>query len=663
MTGVLAAFGGGMWHGQRMEQSRQPWARERLLSTALDSVRVNYLDSLPEGELMRRAVSGMLRELHDPYAALLETAGANRYRGTLRGESQGLGLVLRLRGPSVQVRRVLPGSPAAQAGIRAGDMVVAVDGRRASEAWHTPRPAAGSTTATGGVSDTLRIDLVRLASRDTVSVGIMPSSWRPSAVTEAVMVSDGVGYVTLSSCAAGSAEALEHAVDRLIDRGAKSLVLDLRGNMGGLYDEGVKAASLFLPRGALVASLDRRGSTDRQEQTARGSRWPSMPLVVLVDASTASSAELIAAALRDHGRALLVGDHTYGKGLVQRVVNINPELSLRLTTARWLPPSGEPLVRREETGGRVTGGLTPDVLVSTATRIDPSAVPVSLSPVTARTLSETVDAIVSRAMLDGSSLAPVPLLELQMRDALSRALALLDISPDRRLSLVGDGTRVAMRRLLEMTRGDEALWSYAASDDPGLRAALDVVAPGLGSTAGLELAPLLAMSGTGAQGDSLALAQLETWTQTRFVASERIPAELPDDASARLRPSALIGGALLRSSPDTVVALQFGAEPFQPSHALGHRVNLADPTGSATPLGATVVARLAFRAPTTPGPYRTPPHVWRHGWAYLVALPPKTAAAHSASFAGWRIVAAPVVVSKSPRSARARVPGKTAIDR
>ncbi len=663
MAGVLAAFSGGLWYGQRLEQSRQPWLRERLLSTALDSVRVNFLDSLPEGELMRRAVSGMLRELHDPYAALLETAGVNSYRGTLRGESQGLGLVLRLRGPSVQVRRVLAGSPAARAGIRPGDMVVSVDGRRASEAWHTPRPAAATASAAGALSDTLRIELVRLTSRDTVSVGIVASSWRPAAVTEAVMVADGVGYVTLASCATGSADALEQAVDRLVDRGARSLVLDLRGNMGGLYDEGVKAASLFLSRGDVVASLDRRSSTERQEQTVRRSRWPTMPLVVLVDASTASSAELIAAALRDHGRALLVGDHTYGKGLVQRVVNINPELSLRLTTARWLPPSGEPLVRREEIGGRVTGGLTPDVLIATASRIDPSAVPASLSPLAARTLSETVDAIVSRAMLDGSSLAPLPVLERRLRDSLSSALARLDMTPDRRLSLLGDGTRVAMRRLLEMTRGDEALWSYAASDDPGLRAALDVAAPGHGFAAVLEPAPLDVESGGGAQGDSASLAQLEAWTRARFVASEMRRDTMLAHATALLRPAARIGGSLRRSSSDPVVALHFGPEPFQPSHALGHRVLLADPSGAATSFDATVVARLAFRAPTTPGADPTRRDGWRHGWAYLVQMPPKTAAAHTAGFIGWRIVAAPMVASKPPRVTRERGANGSALER
>jgi hypothetical protein len=250
-----------------------------------------------------------------------------------------------------------------------------------------------------------------------------------------------------------------------------------------------------------------------------------------------------------------------------------------------------------------------------------------------------------------------------LRDSLSSVLAALDITPDRRLSLVGDGTRVAMRRLLEMTRGDEALWSYAASDDPGLRAALEVAAPGHGFAAVLEPAPLETISGGAAQGDSLSLARLEAWTQARYVAIELRRDSMPAFATALLRPAARIAGALRRSAPDTVVALHFGPVPFEPSHAQGHRVYLADPSGAATPLFATVVARLAFGAPTTPSADPARGHGWRHGWAYLVALPPKTAAAHTAGFSGWRIVAGPMVASNAPGAARARVASGPAVDR
>jgi carboxyl-terminal processing protease len=664
MSAVLAAFAGGMWLGERREQSRQPWARERLLSTALDSVRVNYLDSLPEGELMRRAVSGMLRELHDPYAALLESSGASSYRGTLRGESQGLGLLLRLRGQSVVVRRVVPGSPAALAGVRSGDVVVAVDGRRANEAWSSPRPAMAADSAGAPSPDVIQLDIVRFAARDTVSVGIVPSSWRASAVTDVSMVLPTVGFVTLASCSSGSAEALEQAVEELIDRGAKSLVLDLRGNMGGLYEEGVKAASLFLSRGDLVASLDRRGSSDRQEQSAKGTRWSNLPLVVLVDANTASSAELIAAALRDHGRALLVGDHTYGKGFVQRVVNINPELSLRLTTARWLSPAGTALQRREEKGGVVTGGLAPDIMVWPAARIDPSAVPASLSPVMARTLSESVDAVVVQAMLDGSSNSPLPLLERRLRDSLTSVLSRTELSAERREALLGDGTRVAMRRLLEMSRGEDALWQYAAVDDPAIRAAMDVLAPGRLTPADFENPRSVAGDRGAAQGDSLLLRRLEQWTLRRFAASEVVSPDSIAQARAAGRESpssARIMGIVGNTTRDTVMAVHFGDFPFAPPHAAGRRVLLEDPSGNVTALEGQVLARVPVRAPVAP--IRSFDRVvrWRHGWAYLVLLPEKSAAVHAGGFPGWRLGPPPRVASRSkartaPRSREASAP-------
>ncbi len=642
MAGV---FAGGMWYGAYREQARQPWGRERLLSTALDSVRVNFLDSLPEGELMRRAVSGMLRELHDPYAALLERDGMNVYRGTLRGESQGLGLVLRLRGPSVVVRRVLTGSPAADAGLHAGDVVLAVDGRRASEAWSTPRPDAGVQDSAGRLADTVRLQVVRFTNNDTTDVAIVRSSWRMPAVTEALLAAEGVGYARLASSVTGSAEELERAVEGLVERGAKSLVLDLRGNPGGLYDEGVLAASLFLSRGDVVASLDRRGTTEPQVQTVRRTRWPTLPLAVLVDANTASSAELIAAALRDHGRALLIGDHTYGKGVVQRVVHINPELSLRLTTARWLPPSKTPLTRREEKSGRVTGGLTPDLLITPAGRIDPSAVPGTLSPTRARALSDAVDGAVARAVLDGWSGAPLPLLERRLRGLLVQAAPGIDADPLHQITMVGDGTRVAVRRLLEMTRGDEALWPYAADDDPVLRAGLDVLAPDRSpATESDSVAVDTTAFPAALAGDSVLVTRLQTWITRRFRAAHAVPYdESPAGPAAIAGSAARIDGRLRAAARDTVVAVHFSGSPFRPAHAAGRTVLLADPSGVATPLEAEVIARLPFRAPLTPASDSNRSTGWRHGWAYLVVFPERTGPAHTGSFMGWRIVTMPEV--------------------
>lgn len=649
MWGVAATFVAGFWCGGYREQVRQPWARERLLSTALDSVRVNFLDSLPEAELMRRAVSGMLRELNDPYSALLEGDGVSAYRGTLRGESQGLGLVLRLRGAAVVVRRVTVGSPAATAGLRAGDLVLAVDGHPASQAWSMPRPTGGVVDSGRVATDSIRLRVHRVAAGDTAELTVVRAPWRMPAVTEALLAADGVGYARLVTASSGSAEELERAVESLLDRGARSLVLDLRGNMGGLYDEGVRAASLFLTRGQLVASLERRGERGHEAQTVRRSRWPELPLVLLVDQYTASSAELIAAALRDHGRALLVGEHTYGKGMVQRVVTINSELSLRLTTARWLPPSGVPIERREEQHGRVFGGLAPDVLISPASRLDPSAVPASLSPVQARTLSDAVDEVVVRALRDGWSGAPWPLLERRVRALLDEALPASGAEPARRMALLGDGTRVGVRRLLEITRGDAALWPYAAYDDAGFRAALDVVAPGLSTAALVDSAKPRAVARDSTLGDSAALAPLSRWTERRFV-GRRLDG-VARVTAATSRPPARIDGRLRSAGRDSVVALHFASGPFESAHESGDAVVLADASGAVTTLAATVVARLPFRAPVAPSAHAFRPADWRHGWAYLVVLSPETARAHPGGFVGWRIVSAPSQPSRGTRVA------------
>jgi carboxyl-terminal processing protease len=658
MWALGAAFLAGSSFGTWRATAERAWGPEHLLGTALDSVRVNYLDSLPEEVLLRRAVTGMLRELGDPYAALLEGDGATHYRGTLRGEGQGLGLLLRLRGRDVLVRRVAPGSPAAQAGLRAGDAVLAVDGVTAADAWQSSRPTAG---AGGAPADSIRLVVARGVGGDTTDLTLVRSPWRAPAVPEALLLGSGVGYARLSSVAKGSAEELEQAVAGLRERGMTSLVLDLRGNAGGLYDEGVHAASLFLERGQLVTSLERRGERGLEPQIARRSRWPQLPLVLLVDRHTASSAELIAAALRDHGRALLIGENTYGKGLVQRVVPIDRDLSLRLTTARWLPPSRQAVTRREELNGRVTGGLTPDVRVPGTGRLDPSAVPGALSPVLARALSDAVDEVVARAMRDGWAGAPIVLLERRVRDLLMETLTSASPDPVRRAALLGDGVRVAVRRLLEMTRGDEALWAYAAADDAGLRAALDVVAPTWASTRPVDSTgrrPTTTV-GLGADGDSLARERLDRWAARRF-GGQRLAASdtagVPPAGRQRIAAPRL-EGRLVNSVTDTLVAVHFADAGAPPAFDAGRTVWLADPSGGTTALAVKVVARHGFVAPRVPRADPAQPADWRHGWAYLVVAPQPVADGHPAGFAGWQLAgAAPHPVAATASAVRRRAP-------
>jgi carboxyl-terminal processing protease len=478
------AFGAGVFTERRRAAAESEWSDARLLSSAIDSVRVNALDSLPSDELIRRAVAGMLRELHDPYAALLRPEGYERYRGSLLGEGFGVGLTLRRqREPGatghdptviVSVARVAPGSPAMAAGVRAGDRILAVDGVPIANGWGR----TAKSDSAGPPPPTERLTLWRAPLGDTATVEVHRAPWHMPAVSEQGLLTDSVGYVRLATMSAKSSDELERAVDNLVDRGARALVLDLRGNTGGLFEEGVRAAGLFLPRGVVVASLAGRAGAAPQPHRAKRSRWTDLPLTVLVDGNTASAAEVVAAALHDYGRALLVGAPTYGKGVVQRVVTLSNELSLRLTTARWLTPAGISLQRRQGIGEAAHGGLLPDVLVDEATRRDLYGVPQGWGVSASVAAGHAADSVAMQALRDGWAVTPLALLESRLRVALApRAPADLRDAVAR-AEWMTVATRMATVRVLEVERETEALLRYAVRHDAAMRAGVDVVAPG-----------------------------------------------------------------------------------------------------------------------------------------------------------------------------------------
>jgi carboxyl-terminal processing protease len=476
---IAAAFGAGVVVGvRRATPPADPWIEGRLLTTAIDSVKANALEALPDDELIRRAVAGMLRELNDPYATVLDADGLVRYRGAQLGEGQGVGLLLRRQGAAVFVARVAAGSPADRAGVRAGDRVLRVDGVPIAEGWGGTAGDSLPRDSTRTAPDTVRLELLRGPIDEPVTTTLTRTAWRQPSVGQAGLLADSVGYVQLAGVSATSADEVEQAVDALVARGATSLVLDLRGNVGGLFEEGVKVASLFLPRGTLVASLAGRDDAPVQEHRARRSRFTGPPMVVLVDGRTASAAELIAAALRDQQRALVVGTRTYGKGLVQRVVRLGPELSLRLTTARWLTPSGQVLERREGQGPSGRGGLAPDLFVEDATRPDLHTVPATWSARTAARWEALADTVARGLWLDGWDVRATGALEVVARDRLSQRAPTRGLRPADRAAAIGVATRLAVVRLLGAQGESDALLRYAPSHDAALRAGLDVVAPG-----------------------------------------------------------------------------------------------------------------------------------------------------------------------------------------
>jgi carboxyl-terminal processing protease len=383
---LSSALVSGGWLMEHDAGTRAPLdanAGARLFDEVLAHVRRDYVDTLADTLIYRKAVSGMLGELHDPHSLFLDQRRLSRLDESTSGHYAGVGIQMDIRDSGITVVATLHGTPAEQAGIASGDRIVEIDGKSArgltsEEALKTLRGPAGSKVSVvverPGVTAPLTFSLTR---RD---IQVNP-------VQHALLMPDGVGYVDLTVFSSEAASDLGHAIDSLRAAGARSLVLDLRGNPGGLLDQGIGVADLFLDAGQPIVSTKGRSADENRAFADRApQRWGTMPLVVLTDSGTASASEIVAGALQDHDRALVVGTATYGKGSAQRVFRIR-DGAVKLTTALWYTPSGRSINRprggdaadddvppadstkrpefKTDAGRTVLGGggIVPDVLV------------------------------------------------------------------------------------------------------------------------------------------------------------------------------------------------------------------------------------------------------------------------------------------------------------
>src|SRR5713226_3632172 len=319
------------------------YQQARLFEDVLAHVADFYVDSLDERRLYQMAIDGMLDQLHDPYSVFLKRDDFKALNEATTGNYGGLGLQIEVRDGWITVIAPLPDTPAERAGIQTGDQIIALDGR-STEGWKQDqavkqlRGEAGSAVELkarrGGIEQPLTFKLTRA----TIHVRSIPVS---------MMLDAKVGYVMLNPVSETSAQELTDAVNGLLQKGMKSLVLDLRGNPGGLLDQGVAVSELFLDPGQeVVATRGRAPNTTRTYRDTKPQPWPNLPVVVLANGGTASAAEIITGALQDHDRAVVVGTPTFGKGLVQSLWQLTPETALKLTTARWYTPSGRTIQRK-----------------------------------------------------------------------------------------------------------------------------------------------------------------------------------------------------------------------------------------------------------------------------------------------------------------------------
>ena len=326
----------------------------RLFDEVLARVRNDYIDSIPENELYRRAALGLAREIDDPYSQVLSEDAMRRVRESATGQYPGIGVELDLRDGFVSVIAPIAGTPADSAGILPGDRIVAVDGASVigmamEEVQQKMRGAAGSI---------IKLTIQR-GDAETKTLEIRRARIRFHPVQRVLVPAPGVGYVELATFSDGAAAELRRAVDSLRRAGATSLILDLRRNPGGLLEQGIAVADLFLDAGKVIVST--RGRTpeaDRDYNDSQPEVWKGLPLAVLVDSGSASASEIVAGALQDHDRAEIIGSPTYGKGSAQSVFPLVGERALKLTTARWFTPDGRSIDRDS-----TSGGITPDEVV------------------------------------------------------------------------------------------------------------------------------------------------------------------------------------------------------------------------------------------------------------------------------------------------------------
>jgi len=319
------------------------YRQARLFDDVLSHVRNFYVDSIPEADLYTKATNGMLDQLKDPYSVLLAGADFKELTEKTSGNYAGLGIQIDVRDGWITVVAPLPDSPAERAGIQTGDQIVEVDGKT-TQGWNSDQAVK---SLRGEPGSNVAILIRRAGFDEAIPYKLNRATIHFKSVPAGTEFDGGVGYISLNPVQETSAQELRDEMTAMRAKGMKSLVLDLRNNPGGLLDQGIKVSDLFLDPGQEVVSTRGRARGSTRQFFDEGKQFdPSLPIVVLVSEGTASAAEIIAGAMQDHDRALIVGTPTFGKGLVQTLYPLGEETALKLTTARWFTPSGRTIQRK-----------------------------------------------------------------------------------------------------------------------------------------------------------------------------------------------------------------------------------------------------------------------------------------------------------------------------
>lgn len=343
---AVGGFLGGVLGGRVQAEPQRPddqlWTFGRVLALVEDQ----YVGQGDSKEIVESAIDGLLATL-DPHSNYLSPESFNEMRDEQRGKFSGLGIQITKRGPHKPLTIIAPidGTPAFRAGLQSGDMIAEIEGESTTEM--TVLGAVRLLKGDKGTVVTITIERPGLDERFQVT--IERDDIPIESIRVAHMLTPDVGFIRISNFTSTTATELDRSVEMLKNEGMQRLVLDLRNNPGGLLEQAVQVSERFIPSGELIVYTRGRIPGSNQDYVAkRGVERVEMPLVVLVDGSSASASEIVSGAVQDHDRGLVVGETTFGKGLVQRVIPLQDGGALAVTTAKYYTPSGR-LIQRDFT--------------------------------------------------------------------------------------------------------------------------------------------------------------------------------------------------------------------------------------------------------------------------------------------------------------------------
>ena len=314
---------------------------------ALSVIDQNYVGKIDHEKILESSIQGMLWTL-DPHSAFFTREEFRKLYEEQASQFYGIGVSILQHRDGVYVQSVIPNTPADKAGVRYGDKFLSVDGKEAKE-WSSSEV---SRNVRGERGTTVNVKFERAGQEKPVELSIVRGGVPLPSIRNYFMLKDGVGYVGLTGgFQETTAEELDQAVSELKKQGMKSLVLDVRGNPGGLLPQAIEVVSRFVDRGQTVVSVKGRSRySETKDLRATGGRMDDFPVVVMINRGSASASEIVAGALQDYGRGIIVGSDSFGKGLVQKVFPLPYGTGLTLTTARYYTPFGRSLQRDYSSG-------------------------------------------------------------------------------------------------------------------------------------------------------------------------------------------------------------------------------------------------------------------------------------------------------------------------